>query len=122
MQNKFTLFKVGDCEAKAYHSLDNLYRIENSGTNLNQIYFDILDDAVQGKTYALSFGDCQKILNSALEADLSDFKERSKFIRCYLEHYRAMASNKVIDFIVEALKMPGDNSEAEEKKTVASPL
>lgn len=122
MQNKFTLFKVRDREAKAYHSLDNLYRIENSGTNLNQIYFDVMNEAVQGKTYALSLSECQKILNSALEADLSDLKERSKFIKDYLDYQRVKASTEVLGFVIEALKMPEDDSEAEEKKTIASPL
>jgi len=120
MESKHTTFKVGVRVAKAYHSLDNLYRIENSGVNLNQIYFDVMSEAVNGKTYAISFSECQKILNAALEADLEDLKDRSSFIREYLDHNRVKASTEVLSFVIEALKMPEDDTVSEGKKIVAS--
>lgn len=105
MKNYFE-FTIGDKTSKAYKSLDNVYEIEASGLNLAQIFLDI---AVSGKI--LSFTDATKILDLSIKADVTDFKERSKFVNDYFNQKRFKACDEVSSFILNLLKTPKNDSD-----------
>lgn len=112
---KFTEFTLGNETYKAYHSLENLFRIEAKGINLTEL-------AVLAIENPPSFTDTRDIMQLALQADIPDLKQRTDFVHRYMDKERFKACNKVREFILGALTSPPDENETgeSEKKIMAS--
>lgn len=113
----FKEFELDGVTVKAYFTLENLYHIESGGINLTEM-------AIQAVNAPPSLSQCRNILNLALSADMPDLKQRSDFIKQYMDKKRFAACNQVREFILEAMTAPeaeAENESAEnEKKTLAS--
>lgn len=105
MKNYFE-FTINDKTAKAYKTLENVYEIETGGLNLAQIFLDIANGKI------LSFTDARKILDIAIKADISDFKERAKFVSDYFNHKRFKACDEVSAFVLNLLSTPQNDDDA----------
>ncbi len=107
-------FTVDNKTAKAYTTLENLYEIEASGINLSNLFFKMLN-----ANEVLSFTIARKILDVAIRADLTDFKERAEFVKLFFDKKRFKACDEVSAFILDAVKTPSsenDVSDSDEKK------
>ena len=104
MKNYFE-FTSGDKTAKGYKTLENVFEIETSGVNLAQIFLNI----VGGKI--LSFTDARKILELSIKADITDFKERAKFVRDYFENNKFKACDEVSLFVLDLCKTPQNDDD-----------
>lgn len=109
----FTVFEVDGDSLKAYHHLKNLKYIESHGLNLNVIFSDLSRGVMPPIT------SCEKILFHALWADVEKREDRQKFVKKFFEENGAFkASDHVLTFILEALRMPKqEESEDVEKKS-----
>lgn len=114
----FKIFELNDIRVKAYYTLENLYHIEESGG------IDLTQLTVQALHAPPSLTQSRDILNLALSAEMPDLKERSDFIRQYMDKKRFTACNQVREFILQAMTAPEaeteNESEQHEKKTLAS--
>lgn len=114
MVAKYTEFTVGDLTYKAYHSLENLFRIESTGVNLTEL-------GVSAVETPPSFTQTRDIMMIALKADIPDLQQRTDFVREYMDRNRFKACNKVREFILAALTSPTSEGEDDsEKKGEAS--
>jgi len=107
MKNYFE-FTFGDRTAKAYKTLENVYEIEASGINLAQIFLNIANGKI------LSFTDARKILDLSIKADITDFKERAKFVHDYFESNRFKSCDEVSLFVLELCRTPQNDDDAGE--------
>ena len=105
MKNYFE-FAYGDKTAKGYKTLENVFEIEASGINLAQIFLNIANGKI------LSFTDARKILELSIKADITDFKERAKFVRDYFESNKFKACDEVSLFVLDLCKTPQNDDDA----------
>lgn len=115
MQN-YTEFTAKGQTFKAFHTLENLYRIEAQGLNLA----DLAIAFSEGKS--LSFTESKKLLEAALWADIKDTAQRIAFVNDFLNEKRFKGTQEIVVFVMSAMTAPNsqDNSEQAEKKTTAS--
>ena len=115
-------FKCSLGSAKAYTTLENLFRIENHGFKLPDIFFNIMYYISEGKGNFLSFSDAHKLLLVALEADMPDVKKRKKFVDIFFNERRFVGISEVNTFISEACRQPDiENDGDQPKKQEANP-
>ena len=114
MQN-YTEFTAKGQTFKAFHTLENLYRIEAQGLNLA----DLAIAFSEGKS--LSFTESKKLLEAALWADINDTAQRIAFVNDFLNERRFKGTQEIAVFVMDSVTPPASNEDADdEKKTTAS--
>jgi len=114
MRKEYTEFSIDGESYKAFHSIENLYRIENTGINLNELSMFCIESTP-------SLTQTKNILDVALTADCRDDVKRKDFIKRYIDQYRFIASTNVRKFILSALASPVDTDGDSEKKSQTPP-
>lgn len=101
--------------AKAYYSLENLYRIEKTGISLTKL-------AIETVNAPPSLTETREILMEALRADMPSLEERKEFVNEFINEKRFLAAITTQTFIHKALTAPesDDGDDASEKKLVAA--
>ena len=111
--SEYTEFTYGDKSAKAYHHIKGLKKIESSGINLNNVFSGISQAIMPSVT------ESENILYNALWSDIENMKERREFVDGFFAAHGAFrASDLVLAFVLDAMKMPKVEDDGDgEKKT-----